>query len=135
MPTLMDDSARQLQIEGAVFAGSSCADGLVCLYLEEADVHHEDVLERYQARLFLLDGYIDCSASGVGSVITEASIVLPGVASYHVFVPLPFALSGTCRVELCLGSGERFIAQGASCSIQLGASTRHPYHCEASDSS
>jgi hypothetical protein len=114
-----------LQFEGATFAGVEHRDGLIAIHVTGAESYSDASVEEYPATICIVDGEV------VGNVprpsrIEEVSLLSPGVGSWHVYVVLPFALSGTCTAELVLTSSESLRVEGRGLYIEHGCpSTRY----------
>lgn len=102
---MSSSSPESLQIEGAVFAGVEFRDGLIAIQVAGAESYREGSVEEHTAAICILEGEVTGNVPAPG-VIEEVSLHVPGVGSWHVYVEMPFALSGSCAAELLLASGE-----------------------------
>jgi len=122
-------SEKQLQLEGSSLTAIVTSDHQVRLCLVGAEIHYDSHLESHEAELVISGSSLTGDVS-LPSEIVDASIRVSGLGSYHVFVSLPFSVSGACQVELSLRSGDRVLVTGSSCHIDLGPGTSHSFFFE-----
>ena len=119
-------SENQLQLEGSSLTAIVTSDRKVRLCLVGADIHYDSHFESHEAELVVSGSSFTDNVS-LPSEIVDASIRVLGLGSCHVFVSLPFSVSGACQVELSLRSGDRVLVTGSSCHIELGPGVSHCY--------
>lgn len=112
-------SFESLQLEGAVFVGVDYRDGLIAIQITGAELYREDTVEELTAAICLVRGEVAGNVPAPG-VIEEVALQARGVGSWHVFVPMPFTLSGFCSVELLLASGDSLRVAGDGVYVEHG---------------
>lgn len=108
-----------LQLEGATFSGVEHRDGMIAIHVTGAESYSEASVEEFPATICIVDGQVVGNVPRPGC-IEEVSLLSPGVGSWHVYVVLPFALSGTCTAELVLTSGESLRVEGRGLYVEHG---------------